>query len=198
MKLHVTSIAEQQSQSKKEALRFPGGCTFESALGSIGEGYSLKQESPSRCVKKLRMEDKVKRLLILPVMIISLSFISLAEAAKWVNYGTDRMSDGYYDAESMTYPAKDIVRVWEKTIYSTEGRKFLEKDLGIKGAVSESRDLVDLNCRTREFRITNVISFNSSGNMVSDSNDKDSGWKAIPPESIIEFLYKEVCKQGKP
>jgi hypothetical protein len=179
------------------------GCTFESALGSIGEGYSLKQESFSRCVQKLRMEDKLKRLLIFSVMIMSLSFISLAEGATWINYNTDREANkDYYDAESITYPAKGIVRVWEKRIYSAAGRNSLEKNFGIKGAtVSEGRSLDEVNCLTREYRMTNIMALDSSGEIVFNVNDKmfhDGDWEAVPPESIIEFLYKEVCKQGKP
>jgi hypothetical protein len=141
----------------------------------------------------------MKRLLILSVMIISLSFISLAESATWVHYATDIESNKlYYDSESITYPAKGIVTVWDKTIYSRVGRKSLEKNLGIKGAaIVEDKTLYELNCLTREFRFTNIMAFDSSGGIVDDINDKDSEWKAIPPESSMELLYKEICKQGR-
>ena len=149
------------------------------------------------------MKDKVKRLLILSIMIISLSFISLADGATWINYNTDREANkDYYDAESITYPAKGIVRVWERRIYSTAGLKSLEKNFGIKGAtVSEGRSLDEVNCLTREYRMTNIMALDSSGEIVFNVKDEmfhDGDWEAISPESIIELLYNEVCKKGKP
>jgi predicted S18 family serine protease len=144
--------------------------------------------------------DKMKALLVLIIIIISLSFISLAEAANWVYYRTDNeLNKLYYEAESITYPAKTIVRVWGKTIFSEAGRKSLEKDIGTKASdIAEDRELFEFNCITREFRIINLTAYNSSGGVVSDASDKMRDWKAILPESIVESLYKEICKKDKP
>jgi hypothetical protein len=144
--------------------------------------------------------DKMKALLVLLVIIISLAFTPIVEAAKWVYWITDKESNKwYYDSESITYPAKGTLRVWEKTIYSEAGRKSLEKDIGTKPSdISKTKALYEFNCTKRKFRITNSIAFNSSDKVVSKGGDKIRDWQAIHPETLIEFLYNEVCKKDKP
>jgi len=144
----------------------------------------------------------MKALLVLLVIIISLSFISLAEAANWVYYKTDNeLNKLYYEAESITYPANGIIRVWGKRIFSEEGRKYLAKDIYIGAKtydVSECRTLYEINCVTREFRITDVIAYDSSGGIVSREKNTVMDWETIIPESFFDLLYKEVCKKDKP
>ncbi len=134
--------------------------------------------------------------MVLPVIIISLSFIPLAEAAEWVYYNTDHeLNNSYYDAESITHPpGKNIVRVWEKTIYTEGGREFMENIIGTKTSdVSESREFYEINCITREFRNTDSIGLNSSDRVVFNVSNKEKNWYSIPPESIEEALYKRMC-----
>ena len=143
----------------------------------------------------------MKTLWVLLVMILSLSFSSLVEAVNWVYYITDNnLNKFYYEAESINHPAKDIVGVWQKIIYSEAGRKhLLEKNTWIKASdIAQARNFHEVNCITRDHRIKDARLFNSSGEIVISESVKTIAWEPIAPESFADFLYKEVCKKNKP
>ena len=125
---------------------------------------------------------------------------SLSLGAKWLYYGMNSDSSKfYYDAESITYPANNIVRVQDKTIYSESARKSLEQYTGAKGHdISQGGGLNEFNCHTREHRIIAATFYNSSGEIVPNNSDTGTDWMVIPPETVIEHLYKAVCKKKKP
>jgi hypothetical protein len=50
--------------------------------------------------------------------------------ADWQSYGADWVGVSYYDAESITRPSKDVVRVWDKLIYTEKGLTDMVARLG--------------------------------------------------------------------
>ncbi len=114
---------------------------------------------------------------------------------EWVSYSTGPSSESYYDSESIiTHLTEDIIEVWSKTIYSDEGKKFLEQDYKVPD-ISESTSLQEFNCRTRETRTITAGYYNSAQKEVINTGDKPSGWMHIPPGSRAENLYKIVCRK---
>ena len=87
----------------------------------------------------------------------------------------------------------------ENYIFRSGSKILGERDVGVKASdISESKALHEINCFTRESRNTNAIVLNSSGEIVFNESDKTKNWRAISPESSMEFLYKEVCNKGEP
>ena len=118
-------------------------------------------------------------------LIICLMFLlvaSVVESADWKSYATS--GDGakhYYDTTSVTNVSKDIVRCWQKT----------ERHKGVaqgdyKLAISVKKSLAEINCTKKEYRVITVIAEGYSTNTPSP-------WRLIPPDSIVEDLYKTIC-----
>jgi hypothetical protein len=134
----------------------------------------------------------------LGVIVVGLTIFSYAEAwgADWKYYGESNDGKLFYDANSVTRPSKDIVRVWTKLLYSEKGKidtakKFKKKELE---NLSEALRLEEFHCGHNEGRLLS-LSFNSKDGKVLYFADNPSGiWGHIFPGDKQEPLYKILCK----
>ena len=126
---------------------------------------------------------------------ISLLLSQDLPAADWKVYaGTD---EGlyYYDTESLTYPAKDVVHLRHKATFSESGIRRLAETFG-----KEYEDLVysisvrEINCAERKIRSLGVSYFSKNGNTLDAAIDARTEWHAIEQTAVIEGLYQIVCK----
>ena len=59
--------------------------------------------------------------------------------------------------------------------------------------LSHSIDLHEINCVEKKIRPLSVTDYDNKGGVIYSSSSP-SKWDSIIPESMIEILYKEVCK----
>jgi hypothetical protein len=119
-------------------------------------------------------------------LILSISFVSLAQASNWLEMGTSRGVDGkkiYMDLNSIHFHSfpKDYVSVW---------LKFAKPD------GSYTLDRFEFN-RTERYRILAQDSY-SATSKVLDSVDVPSPWLETPPDSIVEWLASYLFPPAKP
>src|SRR5208337_1046129 len=147
--------------------------------------------------------------------------------ADWKRYMANDFGGWFYDAESITRPSKDTVRVWGKTVYTDKGviRRVTEmgvisqkyEDLALKYKDSESKDLAskykalaskyealsyelplfEFNCATKKSRTLKGTSYSRDGLVLDIYAPEAPDWNEIVPGSVAEALYKMVCKQPK-
>ena len=137
---------------------------------------------------------------------------------------TEAKTYHYYDQDSVAsnspFPG-GIVRVWEKAALQKEiesyeeareeikkeeeirlGRKINVLDyawlfpLAVNRASKETETLYEIDCDSREFFILEVNNYDKARQrMTRETNMAMDLWFPIQPETVMELLYKEVCKQ---
>jgi hypothetical protein len=101
----------------------------------------------------------------------------------------------YYDAESITRPSKNIVRVWEKIVYSEKGVIKAVKELGERyKTASYSLDLSEIDCIEKKRNTLMLVFYAKGGSVISTEQLSETEWSFIIPGSMEEILYKAVCK----
>ncbi|NWG02081.1 MAG: hypothetical protein HXY44_04380 [Syntrophaceae bacterium] len=114
---------------------------------------------------------------------------------KHLGYSTNRVV--YYDLASVNYASKDIIKVWVKTEYidKTEGIEDLKK-AGLYKPEHENYGhelyLYELNCSKIVFAIRTDYTYRVDGTLI-DTYDFPRILKAIPPNSVVEMLFKVLC-----
>jgi hypothetical protein len=118
----------------------------------------------------------------------------------WKPYQTTRKGDIYYfDPESIEKLPGEVVKVWvktEKTDFSGDNLREHVKSItsGNKEKVTgEVIQLYEINCPDRKYRIINLAVYDKNNEIKEYYNDPTE-WQPIPPESVTQFLHKEVCK----
>jgi hypothetical protein len=132
----------------------------------------------------------------LGVILIGLLILGNAEVwgADWKLYVTNELYWAYYDAQSITRPSKNIVRVWTKNNFTEKGVLNWVGDLGKKYEnLSYTKVLMEINCVENKLRRLSGSCYDNKGDVISPSSFP-SEWDFIPPETIAESLYKAVCK----
>jgi len=145
--------------------------------------------------------------------------------ADWKCYMVDDFGGWFYDAETITRPSKDTVRVWGKTVYTDKGvkRKVKEmraiyeqykdlgsktKDLETKALLSEYKDaeskykdlsyeqhLIEFNCADIKSRTLKGTAYSRNGTILSTYIPKTPDWNEVITGTAAEMLYKILCKQ---
>ena len=125
--------------------------------------------------------------------------------SEWVYLGTDDVIgvEWSYDLETLDELQKGMIKVWVKKEYSDEARRKLITMMISKGynakryyTLSHALNLFELNCVTRENRITSNIVYSTHGGILHKSTveqQPSDGWEPIYPDSMAESLYMAVC-----
>ncbi len=131
------------------------------------------------------------------VIFLGLLIFGYAElwGADWKLFASNsEMGDFYYDAQSMTRPSKDIVRVWVRLEYSDRGVNRTVKELGeaLKN-LSYGVGLEEINCSDKKTRTLFFSHYSKERTVLHTSSDAGE-WTDIIPDSNWEELYKAICK----
>ena len=126
---------------------------------------------------------KILNILVVVFTIVLFFDHNKVEGANWIQL----KSGWYYDSESITYPTKNTVYVWNKLgSNNTNNNYFLY--------------LHEIDCLERKIRIKQA-SYYSDGHEDEETratNDPYWKWKYIPPESdVYNKLYKIVCPKKR-
>ena len=133
---------------------------------------------------------------VIPVA-IGLTIFAFTEVwgENWKSLYKDELFTLFYDAESITRPSKNIVRVKNKRIYTEKGKNEMVK-MGGKAYkdLNLSISLLEINCVDIMARPISMSHYSQGGSIIGSSENKEKAWVLIDPGSIGEPLYKEVCK----
>ncbi len=112
----------------------------------------------------------------------------------WKYYGTNEDGSYYYDAETMTRPSKDMVRVWVQSAYTDQGISHW-----VRGGGEEFQNLgytlvlIELNCVDRSVRSLQIVFYSKNAEVLNPINAKE--WEFFAPGSMSEVLYEALCNQ---
>jgi len=131
----------------------------------------------------------------LGVILIGLAIFGYTEVwgADWKLLSSLDEADIYYDVESITHPSKGVVRVCAKYVYTEKGAGEIVVSLGEEyKTVTSSVDLIEFNFSERKYRILSTAYYSTDG--ILDFESKVSEGQSIVPKSLMEKLFKTVCK----
>ena len=113
--------------------------------------------------------------------------------AEWKYYGQTQTASYFCDVESIIRQ-ENIGRVWVKAVYSEERRLDEGRKLGGKyWNLTDSIALLGVDCKNKRHRALALIVHSMQGEaLISDFRERERGF--IVPESILESLYKTVCR----
>ncbi len=129
------------------------------------------------------------------ILIIGFAIFPSAEVwgEDWKFYTQSLYGDYFYDAETITRPSKNIVRVWVKVEYSLTGAHEMIRELGKEYKnINYAKVLYEINCSERKWRTLSITRFSKEGEVIGSSS-RESEWDRILPQSLVEALYKWVC-----
>lgn len=132
------------------------------------------------------------------LIIIGLLFrpISVSAEEYWMLYGITKYLILFYDANSITYPSADIVRLWIKSVSKCNDKE----EWAVKNHPNCANvewvyviTLTEIDCSSKKDCDIKSIGFSKEGKLVESLPDETSQWADIIPESYTEVLYKIVC-----
>jgi hypothetical protein len=129
-------------------------------------------------------------LLIASIMIV-LGILNHAGVygASWKFLWTDRQGEFFYDMENITHPSKNTVGVWLKIVYSEKFKK--EEDLD---HLSQSVGLWEMDCEDKRACLLSTSHYSEGGEISAPQVWLPPDWKSITPDTVLDALYKELCK----
>ncbi len=133
------------------------------------------------------------------ILFIGLTIFGYGEVrgADWRLYDSNDLRQSYYNADRITRPSKNIVRVWVRWNFTEKGVKDMVRNVGEKLEKLEySISLNEINCAEKTNRLLSSLYYDNNGKMIySISSSKlPTEWLFIVPESNADNLYKKICK----
>lgn len=128
---------------------------------------------------------------------------SVLGSSEWIEYHADKEANVYLYNRVDIKHTNDFVQVWEKVVFSVEGRKEYVhnlKNLGwwIEGwdNLSYSLFLNEIDCKKGMSRILSGTDYDANSNPLgSISSDELKEWINIVPGSMMSTLRQQVCEQ---
>ena len=104
---------------------------------------------------------------------------------KWEQYAEDRAGTIYYfEKESISYPAKNIIHLWRKRVMGPGG-----------GGMKEITSYDELDCRTEKFRTLELQAINPNGT-TTEIFRRPSPWNTVYQQSADEYILNNFCKEA--
>jgi len=132
----------------------------------------------------------------LGVILVGLSIFGYGEVwgADWKLYAVHESFEAYYDAQSITRPSKNIVRVQTRSNITDLGVLYLMRERGnAYENLTHFIMLSEINCKEKKVRPLSITYYDKNGGVIYSSNSPGQ-FDSIVPGTNVEVLYKEVCK----
>jgi len=125
-------------------------------------------------------------------MVVALGVFGYSEiyGADWKFLKTSFQGEFFYDTERITRSSENIVGVWLKIVYS---REFKEKE-GLDN-LNQTVGLWEINCRDKQVCLLSTSHYSVEGEISPPQVWLPPEWKSIGPDTIMDPLYKELCKK---
>jgi hypothetical protein len=116
-------------------------------------------------------------------------------------------SDNWYYNKTNLRKSSNIVSVWIYQIVTDDERKekidlvkeyYLEKSIKYQH-LDHLVSLDEIDCKNKLVRQEELISYDDNGKVLDSFKYKNNEWISIPPDTILNTLYKKICViQKKP
>jgi hypothetical protein len=103
---------------------------------------------------------------------------------KWESYAEERDVTYYFEKESISYPAKDLVHVWRKRIFSA------------KSSHKVITSLDEIDCRNERFRSLEVQGL-SWDDTTTPVYKRPTPWVPIYTDTPDDYFLIHYCRQGE-
>ncbi len=114
----------------------------------------------------------------------------------WRLYWEDPFANYYYDADGIIRPSKNVVRVWQKIVYTKNGVAELVARLGEKfKTTSFEIDLSEFDCLQGEYKELQRTFFSQKATYLEQQSNSNLG--SLVQGSAQEKLYRRICKPGE-
>lgn len=125
-------------------------------------------------------------------MVVALGVFGYSEVygADWKFLKGNFQGEFFYDTERITRSSENIVGVWLRTVYSKE---FKEKE-GLDN-LDQTVGLWEINCRDKQVCLLSTSHYSREGEISPPQSWLPPEWKSIGPDTIMDALYKELCKK---
>jgi hypothetical protein len=145
---------------------------------------------------------KAKNVQCIFCFVIFFLFVTQAQAAEWISYGSSSSGDWDFDKASIKKVNNNIVQVWVRNIYN-ENKKMELHSVLKEGNVPNNFSKLSYDVRQFEFdcvndmvRMNYVTIYDNKDQFVA--SPKMSGdWGDIVPDTMGETLKNIVCKGSK-
>jgi hypothetical protein len=128
------------------------------------------------------------------VILIGLAISSHAEVwgADWKYYGETFKGKLFYDADNITQPSKNILRVWTKEVFTEKGVNYLVSKLGDKYKNSSNHEyLNEFDCGDKKMRILWIATYSKDGKVIISPETVSKG-KSESKEVSISTMAQKV------
>ena len=132
----------------------------------------------------------------LGVILIGLTVFSYAEVwgEDWIRYGKNETGCHYYNQQNVTHLSKDIVRVWNKIVFTEKGRASAVERLGKSyDKFGYDISLKEINCKDKKQHWVSSKVYSMNGKLLS-TPVYNTGWEPIAEGSLSDILFQKVCK----
>jgi hypothetical protein len=127
------------------------------------------------------------------------SSVSEKSSVDWVKLYTDTNGDKvFYKIESR---AENVVQVWGKRVFSSEGgnefiRDRIDHGLSIAGMekIGHFNTLYEIDCKNKTDGVLSVVIYDADGRIILADSFGNTKREYIVPGSIGDSFRKEVCK----
>jgi hypothetical protein len=132
---------------------------------------------------------KIKLLFFLFIITFGIFSYTVIYGAAWKFLQTNSQGEFFYDSENITRSKGNIVGVWLKIVYSKE---FKEKE-GLDD-LNQTVGLWEINCQDKKVCLLSTSHYSKEGEISAPQVWLPPEWKSIAPNTIMDTLYKELCK----
>ncbi|MBO8144204.1 MAG: hypothetical protein H0Z16_06455 [Thermodesulfobacterium sp.] len=181
----------------KRLIFFTGFLLLTMFLFEFNYGYSQKNDFEEAIKEKIiKVCKEYCRIYNSPKFCKRICEVEISDP-RWIFLGFDSSGSArFYDSKSLS-TSDNIVKVWVKIIYSERAKQEYIKEKGRKYEnLDLSLDLLEIDCTKKIFQILSFIYYASDGSVI-DSYDYPeflADWNPIPPDSMIEALFKKICQ----
>jgi hypothetical protein len=140
--------------------------------------------------------------IFLPFLIILLLVPPVNGAEDWVEYWVSPRGNIFsYNKASMIRRTNDVVQVWEREVFSAEGRarqiRLMEKmELSPEGYDKISHILIsyEIDCKKKIFQKLSFTHYDTDNKVLLTHSPDQPGWNRIVTDSVMDSLREKVCK----
>ena len=134
----------------------------------------------------LRLKSIVFGFIIIALGIFSYTGVY---GADWKFLRANVEGEFFYDSENITRSAANIVGVWLKIVYSEKFKG--QEDLT---HLSQTVGLWEIDCQDKKICLLSTSHYSKEGEISAPQVWLPPEWKSISPNTIMDTLYKEICK----
>ena len=132
---------------------------------------------------------KIKLLFFVFIITFGIFSYTVIYGVAWKFLQTNSQGEFFYDSENITRSKGNIVGVWLKIVYSKE---FKEK--GGLDDLNQTVGLWEINCQDKKACLLSTSHYSKEGEISAPQVWLPPEWKSIATNTIMDTLYKELCK----